>query len=60
MLAGVALGERVGARLRVGEHRVDGRDRVRGIAVEEGGEVPGDLEGVVVGDVGQAHRREAI
>ena len=42
-LAGVALGERVGAALGVGEQRVDGGLRVVAGAVEQVGQVPGDL-----------------
>ena len=53
--AGVALGEGVGALLRLGQHRVDGGDRIASVAVEEGVEVPGDLEDLGIGDVGAAH-----
>jgi hypothetical protein len=58
-VAGVALGEAIGARLGVGEHRVDRGDRVARVAVEQGVEIPGDLEPLGIGDVG-AHRRESV
>ncbi len=50
--AGVALGERVGAALGVGEHGVDG-----GLAgaVEQRGEIPGDLLDLGVGQLRGAH-----
>ena len=54
-VAGVALGERVGAALRLGEHRVDGRDGIARITVEQGIEVPADLLDFLVGDLGSAH-----
>ena len=54
-VAGVALGERVGALLRLGQHRVDGGDGVAGVAVEQGIEVPGDLQDLGIGDVGATH-----
>ena len=50
-VAGVALGERVGARLRAGEHRVDGGDGIARIALQQRIEVPADLLDLVVCDV---------
>jgi hypothetical protein len=49
----VPLGERVGAALRLGEQRVDGRVRVLALAVEQRAQVPGDrLEGGIAGGRG--------
>jgi hypothetical protein len=54
-LAGVALGERIGARLGVGEHTVDGRLGVVGAAVQERAEVPADRVKRGIGGWGGGH-----
>ena len=59
-VAGVALGERVGAALRLGEHRVDGRDGIARITVEQGIEVPADLLDFLVGDRRQCSCAERL
>ena len=59
-VAGVALGERVGALLRRGEHGVDGRGGIAGVADQQGIEVPGDLLDLGVCDVGDAHVRRRL
>jgi hypothetical protein len=51
-VARVALREAVGALLRLGQHRVDGGDRVGRIAVEQRLEIPRDLQDLRIGDVG--------